>query len=939
MSVKKFLLMLVCLLFCYGHATPQHVRSAESLAHGQVELTVVETANRKPLVAALVVLQMEQNHKYSYTGITDDRGMCFFRKIPQGSYKAHIRYQGSVYHASVLANSEHTRLSLPVHIAPVKLQEVVVTATPARGKTSASKIGQKAMSHLQPSGFGDLLELLPGGRSYDPNFTGVNTIRLREADDAPERNYTTGSLGIAFVVDGVPINTDADQLYSPGVRVHFSGVSNAINRGVDLRTISTDDIEEVEIVRGIPSVEYGELTSGLVKIKRKMGAGKLEARFKADLYSKLFYTGKGFEWGKQDKLTLNLGVNYLDSKASPTNTRFNYSRLGTVLRLNKIWQSGSPYVFTAGTSLDYTSTVNKNRYDKNIDKVGNVLFEKYRMDYNRIAWQNHFSISPKNRKNFFRGLNVQAALTGEFSEFDHWRHVTSVPGEPIMVPYLGEGVYFVRTLTAQDATFDATLRNESNPLYAYANAIATFGMDRTQWLSNRIRVGADWRMSKNYGRGVLFDPQNPIDITMDLVARPYREIPAYHTLATFVEDNLSLRFAGFRFGLEAGLRLSSMLGFDKRYKIHGKVFADPRINAQLEFPVLSLAGHNLRFDLAGGYGRHTKMPTMEHLSPEPLYDCHIMYNYYGSNRALMETYKINPTNFDLMPAHNDKWEIRADASWRDYFATATYFREDMKDAFRILPRYYTIKNRQFDNMPGDKIEDIPFKEFSRRSTYGYYENGSRIAKRGLEFVFATPRYPVINTKLTATGAYFHNRYENSSFFYDVPRDDIGHHGSSYVGVYHQNDLYVFEQFRTNFMLDTQFPSLGLICSSNFQIEWFSGKKINMPHERPDYYVDYSGQWKPFPADVNTVTDPNVKLELQRLIREKRMERPYERTPFNMRINLKLSKEFLDKRMMVSFFVNRMLTIYKEREKQSEKDVIMRIPRPTPYFGMEINFKL
>ena len=49
----------------------------------------------------------------------------------------------------------------------------------------------------------------------------------------------------------------------------------------------------MEIVRGIPSVQYGDLTSGLVKIRRRRGGNDLDARFKADMSSKLFYAGKG----------------------------------------------------------------------------------------------------------------------------------------------------------------------------------------------------------------------------------------------------------------------------------------------------------------------------------------------------------------------------------------------------------------------------------------------------------------------------------------------------------------------------------------------------------------------------------------------------------------------------------------------------------------------
>lgn len=40
--------------------------------------------------------------------------------------------------------------------------------------------------------------------------------------------------------------------------------------GTDVRSISTENIESIQIVRGIPSVEYGDLTSGAVIINTKL---------------------------------------------------------------------------------------------------------------------------------------------------------------------------------------------------------------------------------------------------------------------------------------------------------------------------------------------------------------------------------------------------------------------------------------------------------------------------------------------------------------------------------------------------------------------------------------------------------------------------------------------------------------------------------------------
>ena len=68
-----------------------------------------------------------------------------------------------------------------------------------------------------------------------------------------------------------------------------NGLKSRLNltSGVDMRSIATDQIEKVEVLRGIPSVIYGNLTSGIVKITNKSGYTRWKSRFKADGYSKL----------------------------------------------------------------------------------------------------------------------------------------------------------------------------------------------------------------------------------------------------------------------------------------------------------------------------------------------------------------------------------------------------------------------------------------------------------------------------------------------------------------------------------------------------------------------------------------------------------------------------------------------------------------------------
>ena len=108
-----------------------------------------------------------------------------------------------------------------------------------------------------------------------------------------------------MVVDGSPLSNDANmQVFSTARSGSNSSVqTNTMNdqttsgRGVDLRQISPDNIESIEVVRGIPSVEYGNLTSGAVIINTKAGATPWEVLVKADPNSKLLSFGKGLRLG------------------------------------------------------------------------------------------------------------------------------------------------------------------------------------------------------------------------------------------------------------------------------------------------------------------------------------------------------------------------------------------------------------------------------------------------------------------------------------------------------------------------------------------------------------------------------------------------------------------------------------------------------------------
>ncbi len=365
-------------------------------------------------------------------------------------------------------------------------------------------------------------------------------------------------------------------------------------------------------MRGIPSVEYGDLTSGLVKVKRREGGRDLTARFKADMSSKLFSVGKGFERkgeGDAERTTLNINADYLTAASDPRNPRQSYQRLTGSVRFGRHWQ-GSAYRYSAGGSLDYTGSFDDKKSDQDLDNGLGGPVERYKSNYNRTQFAATFAVEARHRQ-FFHSLDLTASFSAEFDRIDRWRFVET--GSDFAKTWGTEpGEYDAVIIPA---SYDATLLVDGKPFYGYAKAVATFNAD-TERSRNTLRVGADWSMDKNYGRGLVFDVARPFSPQMDSRPRAYDAIPALHKLSLFLEDATTLALGDFRVEATGGVRAASMFNLGRRYTIQGKFYFDPRANVVVALPRFHVAGRNLSLRLGGGVGWHTKFPTMDSLYPD-----------------------------------------------------------------------------------------------------------------------------------------------------------------------------------------------------------------------------------------------------------------------------------------------------------------------------------
>ena len=697
-----------------------------------------------------------------------------------------------------------------------------------------------------------------------------------------------------------------------------------------MRTIGTEDIETVDVVRGIASVEHGDLTSGLIQIKRIKGGNDLRARFKSDMTSKLVYAGKGFEWGGKERRTINASVNYLDSHSDPRNVRQNYKRLTGSLRGGRTWAGGEHFIHIFNASLDYTGSFDDRKSDQDIDEVDGLPAETYRSAYNRFQLGADYTLQAKENDAFFRTLSVNTSFSYERDLIDRWKNVILSSETPISVSR--EPGEFDAIIVP--TRYEATLQVDGRPFYAFVSAVARFRKG-----IHHIKAGAEWNFDKNFGQGTIFDVMRPFTTSMNSRPRAYYDIPADNQLALFAEENLRFPLGPFTVEGMVGLRMSMLLGADKSYAIQAKPYLDPRANLRLEMPQALLWGYKLESGLYGGLGLHSKFPTMEMLYPETIYSDKLQMNYWPTERELrrinMLVFTINPVNRELGAARNVKWEIGADASWNGWTASVDYFVEDMTSGFRGGSEYMQLISKDYDEQAIDKgtltgppsLETTPYVMDTTLVSFGLSTNGSRTLKRGIEYTLATGRIPVINTRLTVNGAWFLTRYMNSQPEYQRPSSVINGKPYPYIGIYEKNDSYLYESFNTNFMFDTQVPRLGLIFSTSFQCTWFTGQQTMADDSRPVAYLDKNLQRHPYTdaSDADGVLHMMVREFSSSLLE-------YRRIPFYMNVNLKATKKLFRDRATVSVFVNRLFTVAPDYEVNG----VVKRRSGTPYFGMELN---
>lgn len=896
---------------------------------------IIDAATSEAIPYATMTITGTDGKKH--TTVSDISGYFNIDGLTGNRYTVSVSYLGYSTTTFSYSNTDNRGAGITIKMKQDSrmLNEVVVTAHESQGITTSSVIDRKAIEHLQPSSFTDLLSLLPGGSTQLPDLTNSNSIRLRQAGTGGS-NYDVSSMGTVFVTDGIPINSNADMQIVKQASSNAAGDPDAgrnhTTSGVDMRSIPTDNIESVEVIRGIAPVEYGDLTSGVVLIKRKLKATPFEARFKADSYSKLVYAGKGMQFGS---FIMNLGLDFLDAKADPRNPMTNYKRLTASARLQDSWSIGDMRLRWR-SNYDYTGSFDDEKHDPEILKQKD---DNYKSSYNRFGMTHSLLLSP-GKESALKSLSLDIALAYEWSKIEQQKSI-SLSRDMAASTSLEEGEHDGLYLPYH---YISNVTVDGKPLNLFAKMKGVLAMT-TGRMGHNINAGAEWKMDKNYGRGQQYDPARPISPGTPYRPRIYSHIPAMHQLSFYAQDNITLPFGGNLLSAQIGVRGSSLANLSSRYKMSGKVYIDPRLNLQWRFPETDIAGKTMTIDLNGGWGRQTKYPTLLQIYPDRIYTDLIELNYYNLTpeykRLYLHTYIDDPTNYSLQPARNDKWELRLGMQYDGNSLSVTYFHERMNDGFRSSSqvRPYSYRDYEESAINGNtltakpSLENLPYSDKKILGIYSMTTNGSRMIKEGIEWQMATKRIEAIMTRLTVNGAWFKTTYTNSEPMFSrnttaviegTPVNDL------YIGYYDNRTGSVREQFNTNFMADTYIPRLNLSFSITAECMWYTSSQSIRSNGVPLKYMDYNG-------NIHEFTDECMSDTYLQWLVNKYNDSAWlkQKVPFYMFLNLKVTKDF-GKWMKIALFINRMIDYMPDYTTNSG----LKVRRTSkPYFGMELNFSV
>lgn len=601
---------------------------------------VVRDSDGKPLsFATMFIAELG-------TGVsTDLEGKFRFTGTKGTEYTLNVSYLNHVDKEVKVKAGSPEPLVIVLEEQSYELAEVVVMADYKKNQGSTAVINQQALEHIQPTSVADVLSLIPGGLFRESSATGFNRISLRQSGSDDNT-----SLGMAVVMDGIPQDNDGFRASIPGLSTDEYSDRLGMNRGIDLKTLSTDHIRKIEIVKGISSAKLGNLSSGVIQTTSKIGITPAQLRMKVDPLTKLIYLGKGFRISPKMGY-LHTGIDYTSVYDDRRDPMSKYSRLTGQVTYNNSVDVGDKTLFLF-FKLSEVYTLNQAKEDELTQDYN----ESFRNKYSRTGAS--FKAQMYDLGKIVDNVEFIASADYTYDLIDRNRLVQT--GTPLPSPLAteegeSEGIYL-------PSTYYSPFQIENKPLslLTQLNAESLF---ETRSFRHKVIYGLSWKRTKNYGEGVMVDMTRPPYPGNNEYVRPVpnRSIPALSVGAAYAEEQLKHSNRWFDFELNAGVRFTQMFNLDTKYTELRKLQVEPRINAALSFNIDLAGGKSLRNMFRFGFGQENKLPTLDYIYPDRVYKDMIVLNAYTKqddpfNHLITYTKIYDVTNNSLRPNRNTKYE-------------------------------------------------------------------------------------------------------------------------------------------------------------------------------------------------------------------------------------------------------------------------------------------
>lgn len=759
-------------------------------------------------------------------GISGKDGEVEIRNVPRlpVAYKVSMLGYKDVEGEICLDGKDNVRILMEEE--SLSMREVVVVAQAGQGgESTTSIIGRQALDHLQATSLKDILQLLPGGVSMkNPSLTSPGQFKVRTL--ASDDNATFGA---AIIINGMPVSTNANMNTGLGLSSISSG-----NSGADLRSIATDDIESVEIIRGVASAEYGDVSSGVMIVNKRIGVSDLNMKARIMPGIMQLHAGKGFDIKSAG--SLNISADYARGTSDPRFLTDKYNR-GILSLAHRKTLLDKTWTLTTNIDLSYTGEW------KGADPDEPEAMKKFFSSRDAFSLRLSHNGMLKLDKALARTLKYDVALSLSSDRIFNDRLVSV--GSGAILDATKDGMY---EGTPYPSSYETLSGTKSNPVMYWAKFSDLFYLNVGN-MSNRFNVGTEWKIEGNRGIGQYDKTLKFKAFAQDRIRR-FCDIPYMNQISAYVEDNVVLTFSERRYPNitgQAGVRWTVV----QPWRNERMMALSPRLNIAVN-PERYLS-------LRLGYGISEKVPSLQDLYPSPDY-----YDFYNMSVSDgQKSYYLYSTRvFDNKPVsiktmRGTKYELGFDVRLDNgmSFSVVGYHEK--------VSRCFGPDNSEWKTLVFDvwNAADVTFtgqkpiydqQNPSRRDTvlYNLIRPGNPKSRRnrGIEFDFNFGKINATNTSFYLSGAWSETRSSSSNLGYKLPVGEARNYGPVYV-VYPESSYSFSEsrRFSATLRVVQHIPVIRFIVSASAQCILYEYDHEVSSGTRPLGYI-YGSEYIKFTED-------------------------------------------------------------------------------------------